>query len=222
MKMDRALIFDLDGTLWDATFAIRDAWDEAGKRFFGPQYELTHDAVQGLMGKTMDEIANELIPQYADRELAQRFIDSCFQIEVDYLSKHPGALFPNEVPVLSELARDYDLYIVSNCQAGYIETFLPLVPKGLFKGHMCWSDTKLDKRFTLKALVERYGLVECVYIGDTEKDERETHAAGLPFIYASYGFGGAINPEGVASSFKELPPVVAKVFADKKGLGFGS
>lgn len=206
--MKPALIFDLDGTLWDASKQITDAWRIVGQKYFGPGYRLTQETVMGLMGKTMSEIAFSLTPKDASKEVADAFVDECFEFEREYLALEPGVPFPHEIETLQDLTRDFDLYIVSNCQAGYIETFLPLVPPNTFLDHKCWSDTKKDKQFTIRLLMDIHGIEEAVYIGDTEKDEAASRAAGIRFVHAAYGFGNANHPDAVVYSFAELSRVL--------------
>ena len=43
--------------------------------------------------------------------------------KTDYLTVHGGELYPDVEKTLDELSERYDLYIVSNCQRGYIESF---------------------------------------------------------------------------------------------------
>ena len=206
--MKPALIFDLDGTLWDASAQITVAWRLVGQKYFGPDYRLTVEQVKGLMGKTMSEIAFSLTPKGAPIDKAKTFVDECFVFEREYLEGHPGVLFDGELEALEELSQDYDLYIVSNCQAGYIETFLPLVRPGLFLDHKCWSDTQKEKQFTIRLLMDLHGIECAAYIGDTAKDEAATIAAGIPFVFAAYGFGSAENPDAVAQSVSDLPRAV--------------
>ena len=209
---ERALIFDLDGTLWDSAEAVAIAWSTAGRRYLGPSFNLTSEDVYREMGKTMDQIVADLIPDQGDEKLMKQIAKDLFKTENEYLSFHPGKAFPAVIETLSLLkAKGYRLYIVSNCQAGYIETFLPLVPKDLFSDHMCWSDTEADKHVTILKQMERAYVQEAVYIGDTEGDEKEAHLAGLPFIHAAYGFGKAKSPEGIINSFSELPALLEKL-----------
>ena len=201
--MTKALIFDLDGTLWDASVPITEAWRIVGRKFFGENYSLTVDKVRSLMGKTMAEIAEALTPEGTKPNVASSFAEECFSYERDYLVNHPGKLFPHELETLHELAKDHHLFIVSNCQAGYIETFLPLAP-GLFLDHKCWSDTRKEKDVTIRLLMSLHHIDEAIYIGDTEKDEKASRAAGIKFVHAAYGFGGAISPDASARSFSDL------------------
>ncbi|MBO5529517.1 MAG: HAD family hydrolase [Bacilli bacterium] len=210
--MRKALIFDLDGTLWDSTLQVTEAWNIVGKTYFGPGYSLSHALVCSLMGKTMSEIATVLLPKDADPDVAQSFVSDCFAFENEYLFSHPGTLYPSEIESLRALSTVYDLYIVSNCQAGYIENYLKIVPNGLFSGHMCWSDTKDEKAVTIRALMTSRHIVEALYVGDTEKDELASHKARIPFIHASYGFGTALSPEGSIHSLIELEHEARRVF----------
>ncbi len=208
--MKPALIFDLDGTLWDSSGVVAESWNEVGRRYYGPDYYISGEQVRGLMGKTMLDIAASLIPPNAGPEKDQ-FTQECFSYEIVYLGPHPGKLFPNELETLQKLAKDYRLFIVSNCQNGYIENFMPLVPEGLFEGFMCFGDTHKPKQFTIRALMEKYGIEKAAYIGDTSGDETATRLAYIPFIHAAYGYDKTVAPDGVANSFEELLGVCPKV-----------
>ena len=205
--MKPALIFDLDGTLWDATVQVAESWNIVGRKYFGPDYFVSDEKVRGLMGKTMQEIAEALTPENAEIEHLQDFVDECFYFERVYLQDHPGVPFPHEIEALVELKKDFDLYIVSNCQSGYIENFLNIVPENLFFGHRCWSDTQKEKHHTIRLLMDDYGIKEAIYVGDTEKDESAAHLAGLPFVFAAYGFGSAVAPEATINYLTELQTV---------------
>ena len=212
--MRKALIFDLDGTLWDSTLQVTEAWNIVGKKYFGDAYSLSHDLVCTLMGKTMSEIATVLLPKTADPCIADSFVSECFAFENEYLFNHPGFLYPDEIESLLALSKIYDLFIVSNCQAGYIENYLKIVPAGLFSGHMCWSDTKDEKAVTIRALMDSRRISIALYVGDTEKDEIASHKAGIPFIHASYGFGTSLSAEGSISDLAELETEAKRIFGE--------
>ncbi|KIR01717.1 5'-methylthioadenosine nucleosidase / S-adenosylhomocysteine nucleosidase [Lachnospiraceae bacterium TWA4] len=118
-----AIIFDLDGTLWDSTETICKVYNGVLERNY-PQYyhKLSLEEVQGHMGKTMLDIAKAIMPQASD-EMCMDYMDKCGEEECAYLSVHNGNVFEGVIETLTELSKEYKLYIVSNCQAGYIESF---------------------------------------------------------------------------------------------------
>lgn len=205
--MNTALIFDIDGTLWDSRRPVAIAWNQAILDETGTDRGLNAENIRYLFGKPMDEIAASLFPEEPkERQLALG--ELCFARENEYLAKDPGTLFPGVRETLEKLAKRYPLYIVSNCQSGYIDVFLSgtrLAP--LFKGHLCFGDTGLSKGQTIRRLMERYGITDAVYVGDTKGDADACTEAQIPMIYAAYGFGEVANPERTIRSFSELSEI---------------
>ena len=83
----------------------------------------------------------------------------------------------------------------------------------LFSGHLCFGDTQTDKGRTIKTLMAMYDIKDAVYIGDTQGDYEAALIAGIPFIWAAFGFG---EPEGYAmkiDSFRELENI-SKIIID--------
>lgn len=57
-----AVIFDLDGTLWDAMEPVYSAWAAALEQSALPHVALTREFLSGCMGKTPEEIAALAFP----------------------------------------------------------------------------------------------------------------------------------------------------------------
>ena len=74
-----------------------------------------------------------------------------------------------------------------------------------------YGATHRDKNENLTALAEKYSLRQLVYVGDTEGDCRQTHIAGMPFVFASYGFGHCDNADMTVGSFEELVETFDKI-----------
>ncbi len=207
MQFD-SILFDLDGTLWDASAQIAEAWNEinAGIRPslapYGKGEPLTAAGIRALCGRTMDEITGFLFGDHPDKQaLAER----CYAHENEYLARRPGIVYPGVPEALETLRAKAPLYIVSNCQAGYIETFLRatgLAP--YFSGHLGFGDTGLPKGDNIRLLCERCALKSPVYIGDTQGDADAAAAAGIPFVYVQYGFGTVDHAEWSCGSPAEL------------------
>ena len=96
MKYD-GILFDLDGTLWDATGQIAASWNDIiaeAKEVLAPYGKgtlLTAADLRAVCGKTMDAITEMLFGDYPEKEqLAER----CYSHENDYLAEHPGTIYP--------------------------------------------------------------------------------------------------------------------------------
>ena len=206
-----ALIFDVDGTLWDSRVPVGESWNTVIERRTGKRLDLSPARLSTLFGKTMREITDALLPHLPPEE-RDRVAEECYAYENEYLETHPGILYPGVADTLPRLAEQFPLYIVSNCQGGYIDVFLRstgLVP--WVKGHLCHGDTGLPKGDTLRILMERYGLTSPVYVGDTQGDADACAKAGIPMIWANYGFGQVKEPWATVDRFDSLPALADRL-----------
>ena len=202
--MSKAIIFDLDGTLWDATGCSVDIWNRVFDKHEEVSIRMTKEMSAGLMGKTMPEIGEALFPDMTE-DMRMKIVDDFGDEEVKYLTEHGAVLFEGVEKTLAKLETDHDLYIVSNCQDGYVPAFLHAHKmEKHFKDIEMSGRTGMDKGSNIRLLMERNGIKSAVYIGDTEGDEKAARAAGIPFIWASYGFGTAAAPDMIIKSITDL------------------
>lgn len=203
MKYD-AVIFDVDGTLWDAREPIAAVWNQAVEQFTGHPGPLTGEGLGRHFGKQMPDIVRAVLPEIREEQIGA-FSDLCFRLENDYLMEHPGALYPGVRETLEALSRRYPLYIVSNCQKGYIECLVESC--GLeheISGWLCWGDTEAPKSETLRRLMADKGLRHPVYVGDTQGDAEACAQAGIDMIAVSYGLGRVLAPKEEIDRFDRL------------------
>ena len=199
-----AIIFDVDGTLWDSRVPVAHSWNRSLSRYTGRPVEFTPEYLGQFFGRTMEEIAAVLLPD-APREEQLAFGDVCFREENEWLEQEPGVLYPGVAETLETLCKQKPLYIVSNCQSGYIEVMLKTTHLGaFFSGHLCYGDTGEGKGKNLVTICKRYGLTDPIYVGDTQGDADACAEAGMPMIYAAYGLGNVKNPWKTIRSFPEL------------------
>lgn len=207
MKID-SIIFDLDGTLWDSTDAVLKAWDEVIKGMKDVEKPITKEDLRGSMGLQIKQIGEKFFP-YLDENRRLEIMDICCEEERNLLLKEGGILFPNLQKVLSSLMKNYGLFIVSNCQCGYIETFLEYHKlSGYFKDIECAGNTGLSKGENIKRIMERNNLKQSIYVGDTQGDCDGAKLAGIPFVYAAYGFGKVDSYAMKIDSIEEIVNVV--------------
>ena len=174
------IIFDVDGTLWDSTDSVADSWNLAIRENSSLDLTIDGEILQGLFGKTMTEIADALFPSLSEEE-RMNFIQICFDYENRYLETHPGRMYDGVVDTVKKLSERYPLFIVSNCQCGYIEAMLNASGLGPYiKDHLCFGETQTPKSQTILKLMERNALKDVVYVGDTQGDADACRDAGVP------------------------------------------
>lgn len=203
-----SIIFDLDGTLWDSREGIVEAWNGAVEAM-GIAPTVTVENLTPCMGLPLDEIAERLFPGNS-REKREKIIESCITYQSNLLNKKGGKLYPGLIETLKTLKRDYRLFIVSNCQIGYIESFLGFHKTGeLFEDFENNGRTGLLKAENISLIIDRNALKAPVYVGDTETDRQAAEKAGIPFIFASYGFG-TVKKEAAAvlAEFSAFPKIL--------------
>lgn len=197
-----SIIFDLDGTLWDPVDTVLLAWNRVLKK--RGMCELSRKELEETMGMQMEAISRKLFPELNDVEREQ-LVEECAGVENLLLEKHGGRLYENVEGVIKELSQKYKLYIVSNCQDGYIEVFFNYHKlEKYFQDYENPGRTGLSKGENINLVIERNKLASPVYIGDTAGDLEAARFAGIPFVYAKYGFGQVNEYEEAIDSFEDL------------------
>ncbi len=167
--------------------------------------------MRSLMGRTLPEFSAALLPDKSVEE-GLDILGECCRREVTFIERKGAKLYPEVIEILRKLSGKYSLYIVSNCEDGYIQAFLDYYnARSLFEGFLSFGDTHLDKDRNILYLIEKYGIDKSVYVGDTEKDRLCTRKAGLPFIHAAYGFGDVAECDEKIDSFAELPAKAERI-----------
>ncbi len=204
-----SIIFDLDGTLWDSTGNVALAWEEARKQVDYVTEAITVERVKSITGMAYDVIFEVLLPDL-DIDKRNYFKAVCAQSEIDTLYARGGQMYPGLDETIKYLAGRYKLYIVSNCQSGYIETFLNHCPVAeYFSGHQCFGTKGQPKAENIMDVVRDYGLQAPVYVGDTKGDHDSATKAGVPFIFADYGFGKVEGGQvATISALKDLAEIM--------------
>ena len=201
------IIFDVDGTLWDSTGIAAASYNKVLAKE-GSKRIVTGDELKQLFGKPMDEIFAALYPEIP-AERAAKLAEDCMALENEDLKVTPGEWYPHLRETFIKLAERYPLFIVSNCQCGYIELVIEEAElSDYIRDHLCFGETGTSKGQTLLTLMKRNGLSNPVYVGDTQGDADACAEAGIPIIYCTFGFGKIHDPYASINDLAELTEIL--------------
>ena len=174
---------------------------------------ITEQDIKSVMGKTMDVIGDIFFPDLTP-EGRKELVGKCGDWENEYLRRNGGKLYPELEETIKKLKENYHLYIVSNCQSGYIEAFLDYYSfEGYFEDIECYGNNEKSKGDNIRLVMDRNALDQAIYVGDIQGDYDSTMEAGATFVHAKYGFGTINTKVAEIEKFSELPEVAAGVFA---------
>ncbi len=201
-KIYDSIIFDMDGTLWDAVESYCQVWDVSLKQMDIDRAPVTRQELIGLMGNTIERIVDVLVPQASgNREL----IDLLDKNEEKMMLKLGGRLYDGARETVAKLAETHKLFMVSNCSALGLPNFLTFT--GLtpyITDTLSYGDTHQDKAYNINELRNRYSLRKPLYVGDTLGDYQSCLKAGVDFAWASYGFGNVPQAKIKLNNIRDL------------------
>lgn len=205
------IILDIDGTIWNTTEIVADAWNNAIENNFPNVSRVNAEILKTQFGKTMKEIADNIFPELND-EQKQILMDECCKQEHIFLSNNKSNItYPGVVETIKDISSCNKIFIVSNCQKGYIEV---VIKKNGLEHYITdfesYGNTKLGKADNIKLVMKRNGLSNPVYVGDTLGDFNACKECGIEFIWAKYGFG-TINDKsyfGEIEKFSDLKRLI--------------
>jgi phosphoglycolate phosphatase len=183
-----SLIFDMDGTLWDALDLYVASWN-AG--FIEEKVEkvISRNDLDFMTGWEKRKILERVLPDYS-LEKQERIFKTIDRIRESLIQEMGGILYEGVKEGLEKLSSKYKLYIVSNCPENLIKHFMTWANIGhLITDEMAHGVNGQPKHYNIKLLIEKHKLKNPIYIGDTETDSMESRKAGLPFAFMTYGFG---------------------------------
>ena len=199
-----SIVFDLDGTLWDTTPACTIAWNKCVDALGIKYRPIVDDDIRRVTGKAHDVCIRETFKGLPENQLRD-LIEMSEVEDSAVIEEIGGSLYPRVQDLLPKLASRYPLFIVSNCQSGYIETFLKLTGfERHFTDFECFGNTRQSKGHNLQQIISRNNLRRPVMVGDASGDETAARECGVPFHFVTYGFGEPISPDHTFHSFSEL------------------
>ncbi len=203
MQKPDSLIFDMDGTLWDAVDTYAESWNLVFKDL-DIDITVKRDELAKMVGWEGKKVISVLMPDFDDAK-RQEIYNLVNEKRRDMLPQYGGILYDGVKEGLKQLATKYDLFILSNCAKGIIRLFIDWA--GIdehIKDEIAHGINFMPKQHNIKLLMEKHNLKNPVYVGDTAGDGEQSRLAGIPFVFVSYGFGDTEEYDAKFDDFKSL------------------
>jgi phosphoglycolate phosphatase len=195
-----ALIFDMDGTLWDAVDTYAEIWNMAFEHE-GIEQRITRNDLLALIGTPIDDIIRHFVP--ADQ--VDHLLQVIAGLVVTELPRLGGRLYEGVQEGIATLAQHYQLFMLSNCDELELPIFVRYAGiEPYITDTLAYGNTHLRKADNMRLLAEKYHLQHPVYVGDTDSDCSEAHRAEVPFVWMSYGFGTTDRAQLQFDNFSDM------------------
>jgi phosphoglycolate phosphatase len=203
-----ALIFDLDGTLWDTSATCAAAWNRVTNALGLVVREVTANDMRNIAGLPHTDAVRRVFDTLSADDV-ERVSTLSMSEDNRALAETGGLLFPGVSELVPRLRSALPLFIVSNCQAGYIEVFLKTSELAEhFTDFECWGNTGRTKAENLRSVIDRNRLWTPWFIGDTEGDRSSARENGVRFAHAAYGFGQVTDADARLEAFSDIARLV--------------
>lgn len=198
-----ALIFDMDGTLWDAVQTYANGFNEFFKAHqISRNY--TKEDLAKYMGWEQAKYLEATMPDFTVDE-REKIYEEVIEQQYRLIQRDGGHLYEYVREGIIELSQKYKLFIVSNCPEFTIEYFMKWAKiEDYIIDSMAHGVNFKPKFENIRHLIQKHNLKNPFYVGDTDSDSLQSSKVPLPFVYVDYGFGNTNNYDLRFDSFKSL------------------
>ena len=198
-----SLIFDMDGTLWDAVQTYTDAWNLFFERNEMSQ-RTSKEELDGLMGMEEAQFLKIMLPEFSP-DSRKKHYEQIVDLQYELIDHQGGYIYEGVLEGLDRLSKKYPLFIVSNCPEHTIEHFMRFAGiQDLIADSLAHGQNHRPKHENIRELIRRHALRKALYIGDTEGDRIQSEKASVPFVFMEYGFGQATEFHQSFNSFSDF------------------
>ncbi len=188
----KVLIFDLDGTIADTIYGIRDGVNLAMDKYSLPRRN--YEQIRKAIGNGSRELIRLSIPE--DKRANGAFVDAVHS-DYDRLYEKTYANIDGCYPHMSEAlhtlhARGYALAVLSNKQDEYVKKIIDMLfPDGIIG--FAAGQTHLPKKpdpTVPHMIAKMFGAQphECAFIGDSEVDVQTAKNSGMYSVACAWGY----------------------------------
>lgn len=191
--------FDLDGTLWDFAGKYAIFFAEAVEGMEGV-HTPTVEEVYAVTGLAAIPYVEKLFPELknADESVKLAIFRRAEKNGCDAILREGGRLYDGLEEMLRILSSKYKLFVASNCEPVYLKNFLTYYGFAHYFTDTITQDMRIGKTTkgqNIQTVMQRNAFRHTVFVGDAQSDADAAKEAGVPFVWATYGYGNVPNAE---------------------------
>ncbi len=203
------ILFDLDGTLLDTLDDLTCAVNFTLGSFGYPQR--TREEVRRFVGNGAARLLQLSVPAGEDWQEPFAFFQEYYRTHCqEKTAPYSG------IPAALEALKDYPMAIVSNKPDAAAKKLCARYFPGIFtlgESSLCPRKPAPDM---LKLAMERIGVAQCIYVGDSEVDVLTAQNAGVPCLSVLWGFRDADEIRRAGGQYfcaapEKLPPMIEEM-----------
>ncbi|WP_404468300.1 HAD hydrolase-like protein [Sutcliffiella horikoshii] len=216
----QAIIFDMDGTLFQTDRILELALDDTFKllaemNIWEKESPAPIDTYRRIMGVPLPVVWETLLP-FHSLEVRNAANEIFHEKLIDKIKNGRGALYPKVQEVLGYLKeQNIDLYIASNGQTPYLRSIVEQYDLMQWITEVFSIDQieSLNKTELVGKIVKKYAIQHGVVVGDRLSDINAAKGNGLTAIGCRFDFAQEeelAQADLVISSFEELKNVIVE------------
>ncbi|WP_339146641.1 MULTISPECIES: HAD hydrolase-like protein [unclassified Sutcliffiella] len=217
----QAIIFDMDGTLFQTDRILELALDDTFKllaemNVWDIEEPTPIDTYRRIMGVPLPVVWETLLPSHSQAIRVEANLIFHEKL-IDNIHKGNGALYPGVTDVLEFLKKEnLDVYIASNGQTAYLEAIVEQYDLNRWVTEVFSIDRieSLDKTELVGEIIRKYSIKHGAVVGDRLSDINAAKRNGLTAIGCRFDFAQEEELEQadmVINSLEELKKLVLQI-----------
>lgn len=206
--MKKAIIFDMDGTLFQTNLilepALESTFDELRKIDLWSG-NTPIEKYREIMGVPLPVVWETLCPSHS-REIREKSNEFFHNQLIELIRNHKGALYPNAEKVLEALSKKYTLFIASNGQVEYLQAIVEIFGLGRFfeNTYSIQLITSGHKSDLVKKVIQENNIQNGAVVGDRSSDINAARDNNLLAVGANFDFAQASELESADIVINDL------------------
>lgn len=216
--MLRAIIFDMDGTLFQTNSILELALEDAFKRLRDQQLWNSATPIEKyreIMGVPLPQVWETLLPLHSQEVRAAT--DAYFlERLIENINNGKGALYPHTQAVLAELKnRNFAIFIASNGLPAYLKAIVEYyeLDKWVTETFSIAQIHSLNKADLVRAVIQKYEIASGAVVGDRLSDIQAASRNGFLSVGCNFDFAKLeelSEADIVIDDLRDLPAIFTK------------